>query len=270
MRSKKHLYFILTNENLFHPRYFAGVLRLLDNQKYKVVGVTQVIERRKSFINFLTRQLNLWGWLGFLAIGVSSVLAKKSSPLKLITQKYKIKYFEIKDVNAKSHLRHIKKFEPDIILSSCGQIFGKELLDLPKIACINRHSALLPKYGGVLPVFWAMYHNEKKFGVSIHIMVEKVDQGDIIYQKAISRNYKNSLFSNYVIAFQESIQATIEALNNLNKNKIVKRFAPNKKQYFSYPSPSDIRKFKKRNKSFSLMDLKYFLYFFGNYKKVIS
>src|SRR3990167_2933061 len=223
MKPKKQLYFILTNENLFHPRYFAGVLKLLNNQKYKVVGVTQVIERRKSFINFLIRQLNLWGWLGFLAIVSLSLLAKKSSSLKLVAQKYKIKYFETKDVNTKSHLNYIKKLKPDIIVSSCGQIFKRELLELPKIACINRHSALLPKYGGVLPVFWAMYHNEKKFGVSIHIMVEKIDQGDIVCQKAILRNYKNSLFSNYIIAFRESIQATIKALNNLNKNKIVKR-----------------------------------------------
>jgi len=163
------------------------------------------------------------------------------------------------------HLNHLKKKKPDIIISSCGQIFKKELLSLPKVACINRHSALLPKYGGVLPIFWAMYNNEKSFGVSIHYMVEKVDQGNVIFQKKISFDHQKSLFTNYVIAFQESIQATIKSLDNLNKNKIIKKFSPNNKQYFSYPKSADIYKFKKKHKVFSLDDLKLLPLFFKDW-----
>ena len=66
-------------------------------------------------------------------------------------------------------------FIQNIIISSNSLIFKKELLSIPKICTINRHSALLPSYGGLLPVFQSFIHGEKFTGVSIHYMNNKIE-----------------------------------------------------------------------------------------------
>lgn len=260
----RKLYFILADENLFHPKFFLKLLKKL-NQNYEVVGITLAKDTHKSgLINFIKQQLNLWGVIGFLYIGMKSFIYlileklnnKNSLSLKSIARKNNIKYVESFNVNDESHLEYLKKLKIDIIISSCGHIFKKDLLKLPKIACINRHSALLPKYGGVLPVFWAMVFEEKKFGVSIHYMVDKIDQGDILSQIEIPLKRENSLFKNYLLAFEKSVDAIILALENLDKNRIAVRFLPNEKQYFSFPSNEKIKELKEKGfKTFSLKDI---------------
>lgn len=261
---KTKLYFILADENLFHPDYILGLIKNLGNN-YDIVGITMVRDSyKKGFVDFLKQQLLLWGPLGFLYIAFTSSARsfldkfnlKNNLSLKNITQKNKIKYIESFDVNDREHLEYLRKLKIDIIISSCGQIFKKDLLKLPKIACINRHSAILPKYGGVLPVFWAMYFGEKEFGVSLHYMVEKIDQGDILSQVKIPLKKENSLFKNYLLAFDKSVGATLEALENIKSDKIVGHFYPNEKQYFSFPTKERIKEFKiKEYKSFSIKDL---------------
>ncbi len=261
---KTNLYFILAGENLFHPLYFERVLDALDKKEYQVVGVTVPKDHYKDgLLKMVNFQFQLWGKRGFLMIAFSTFFKslinelglKKNYSISSIAKTHNIKYLEIDNVNDEKHLDYLKGLGIDIIISSNGQIFKKPLLDLPRIACINRHTALLPKYGGVLPVFWAMYKKEKKFGVSIHLMVEKVDQGDILYQEEIPLHKRNSLFKNYILGFGLSVKATINALSNIKKKKIVGHFYPNKNMYFTFPKVSEMEKFKKAYKTISLGDL---------------
>lgn len=261
---KIRLYFILADENLFHPRFFLSCLAKL-SKDYEVAGITVAKDSHKrGLLDFLKQQLSLWGFLGFLYIAlmssIRSILNKlnlvDNLSLKNIAWKNNIEYIESFNVNQENHLNHLKKLNIDIIISSCGHIFKKELLKLPKIACINRHTALLPKYGGVLPVFWAMYFEEKKFGVSIHYMVEKIDRGDILSQIEIPLKKENSLFKNYRLGFDKSVDVIILALENLKKRKIVSRFYSNDKKYFSFPAIKNIQDFRSKGyKSFSYKDI---------------
>lgn len=256
---KIRLYFILSGENLFHPYYFSGILSRLDNNKYQVVGATIPKEHYpKGILYFINRQFSLWGFIGFAWIVTLDRYRSIFSSLRNVARKYKIPVIEVKNVNSKEHLDYLESLDIDIVISSQGQIFKKELLALPKIACINRHTALLPEYGGVTPVFWAMYNKEKEFGVSVHYMVEEVDGGDILYQEAIPIKRKDSLFKNYIFAFDKSIYVTLGALQNLERGKVVKRFYPNDKQYFSFPKPETINDFKRSFKTFSISDIPFF------------
>ncbi|OGH42329.1 MAG: hypothetical protein A3H79_01085 [Candidatus Levybacteria bacterium RIFCSPLOWO2_02_FULL_36_8b] len=266
---KKQIYLILTDENLFHPYYFLGILSNISNKKLIIAGVSIIKETyRKNFLKLLYQQYMLWGFMGFATIALLSIYKsiidklhiKQNYSIQNIARVHKIPFVEIDNVNDNNHIAYIKKLHPDIIISSGGQIFKHELLAIPTIACINRHTALLPKYGGVLPVFWAMFYNEKEFGVSIHYMVKNIDQGDIVYQEGIPLNKNNSLFKNYIIGFDKSIEVTIKALGNVLNNKIISHFYPNKKQYFSFPTLAIIKEFKKSNKSFSLSDMYFYLF----------
>lgn len=261
------IYFILAEENLFHPQYISAVLIGLGKKNYKPVGITVLKEQYKhGFFRFLIQQFNLWGIWGFLFISTSSVtrrlidklLPEKNLSVKNVAKNHQIPYIEIEKVNSERHLSYLRKIQPDIIISSSGQFFREELLKLPKIACINRHSALLPKYGGVLPVFWAMYNEEKEIGVSIHYMVKEIDKGDILFQIPIKKIEGNSLFKNYTLAFYKSVEATIEGIKNVLEGKIYKKYSPSKRSYFSAPSIEEMREFRKRNKPFSFKDITFY------------
>ena len=74
--------------------------------------------------------------------------------------------------------------QPDLIITAAyGQMIPQEVLDCPRLGCINVHASLLPKYRGGAPVHYAILNGDEKTGVTIMYMVKKMDAGNIIYQK---------------------------------------------------------------------------------------
>lgn len=80
----------------------------------------------------------------------------------------------------------VLSYEPDLIITAAyGQILPKEVLDYPKYKCINTHGSLLPKYRGGAPIQRCLISGEKETGMTIMYMNEKMDEGDILYQKTL-------------------------------------------------------------------------------------
>ena len=74
---------------------------------------------------------------------------------------------------------------PDIIITAAyGQLIPKNLLDAPRLGCINVHASLLPKYRGGAPIHQAIINGESEAGVTIMYMEMAMDTGDIIAQKS--------------------------------------------------------------------------------------
>lgn len=91
-----------------------------------------------------------------------------------------------KDVNHPLFLEHLRAFSPDLILSVYyDQIFGKELLSIPRLGCVNVHPSLLPLYRGVAPLIWAIIEGQEKTGVTFHLLDEGIDTGAILMQREI-------------------------------------------------------------------------------------
>lgn len=90
------------------------------------------------------------------------------------------------DPNNPGFIEELKKREIDyILLTDYGKILKKELLEVPRIAPLNLHPSLLPKYRGAAPLERAIMDGEKYTGFTIFIMDEGIDTGDILYQKKI-------------------------------------------------------------------------------------
>ncbi len=84
----------------------------------------------------------------------------------------------------KSLIDKIRDINPDYIFSIYyRKILPKSLLSLAKFSCINIHPSLLPEYRGPVPTAWAIENGEKHFGVTIHLMDEGIDTGDILVQE---------------------------------------------------------------------------------------
>jgi methionyl-tRNA formyltransferase len=150
------------------------------------------------------------------------------------------------DVNGAAFLDELRAIEPDLVISvSCPQIFGRELLELPRLGCVNVHSALLPHYRGMLPTFWALTEGETSTGVTVHYMSPGIDGGDIILQETVP------------ISGQDTLQSLMRRCKTVAADLVVlgvERFRdgcvtvspnpPDEGSYFTFPERDDVRRFK--------------------------
>ena len=84
-------------------------------------------------------------------------------------------------------LDQIKKLQPDVIcVVAYGKILPKELLEIPKLGCINVHGSLLPKYRGAAPIQWAVLNGDETTGITTMYMDAGMDTGDMILKKEVA------------------------------------------------------------------------------------
>ncbi len=84
-------------------------------------------------------------------------------------------------------IEQIRSLTPDIIITAAyGQIIPPAILDIPKFGCINVHASLLPKYRGASPIHWSIINGEEETGITIMLMDEGMDTGDILLQSRLS------------------------------------------------------------------------------------
>lgn len=156
-----------------------------------------------------------------------NVIGIVTQPDKKVGRKKEVKYSKVKEVGLKNNIKifqpenirndykEILDLNPDLIITCAyGQIIPKEILDYPKYKCINIHASLLPKYRGGAPIHKAIINGEKSTGVTIMYMDEKMDSGDILYQKEIE------------IEENDNVGTLFDKLSVLGKNMIIE-FLPN-------------------------------------------
>jgi len=106
----------------------------------------------------------------------------EATPIKKVALKYNIPVFQ--PVKIRNDYDAIVSLQPDLIITCAyGQILPKEILDCPRLGCLNVHASLLPKLRGGAPIHRALIDGCTKTGVSIMYMDEKMDTGDIISQR---------------------------------------------------------------------------------------
>ena len=142
------------------PDFAVNVLQgLIDN--YDVIGVVSQPDKR---------------------VGRHQELV--NTPVKELALKYNIHVFQPERI--KEDYKDILDLNPDIIVTCAyGQIIPKEILDYPRLGCINVHASLLPKLRGGAPIHKSIIDDYGKTGITIMYMDQKMDSGDIISQREI-------------------------------------------------------------------------------------
>lgn len=108
---------------------------------------------------------------------------KKYFSLTQLAAAYGIPCGRIGSPNAESFRTQMESRSPDLVVSvACPYILKAPLLSIPRLGCINIHHAPLPRYKGMMPTFWQVFHGETKVGVTIHSMNEAIDEGDGLLQ----------------------------------------------------------------------------------------
>ncbi|EAA0010563.1 TPA: methionyl-tRNA formyltransferase [Clostridioides difficile] len=109
------------------------------------------------------------------------------SPVKELAIENNIPVYQPVKARDKKFIDKIKSLNPDVIVVvAFGQILPKEILEIPKLGCINVHVSLLPKYRGAAPINWVIINGEEKTGVTTMYMDEGLDTGDMILKTEVN------------------------------------------------------------------------------------
>ena len=89
----------------------------------------------------------------------------------------------IKDPHA---IEKIRAITPDVIVvMAYGQILPRAVLEIPKIACLNLHASLLPRWRGAAPIQAAITAGDQETGITVMYMDEGLDTGDILLERKL-------------------------------------------------------------------------------------
>lgn len=129
----------------------------------------------------------------------------------LHTEKDKEKYIAIAN-----------EYNPDIVVCiAFGEIVPKEFLKYPKYGCINIHFSILPKYRGAVPIQRALLDGERETGISLILMTEGLDEGDVldIYKEEIRDDDTNISLRQRLV--KKSTEILLPVLKRWVKNEII-------------------------------------------------
>jgi len=110
----------------------------------------------------------------------------KPSPVKVVAEELGLAVFQPEKIKTPEGIHQLRALAPDgIIVVAYGQILSREILQLPSKGCINVHASLLPAYRGAAPIHWAVMKGETCTGVTIMLMDEGLDTGDMLLKREI-------------------------------------------------------------------------------------
>lgn len=108
----------------------------------------------------------------------------QSTPVKEYALSAELPVFQPAKLRDGEALEVLQGLNPELIaVAAYGKILPVDILELPRLGCVNVHSSLLPKYRGAAPINWAILNGENETGVTIMYMAEGMDTGDILAQR---------------------------------------------------------------------------------------
>ena len=146
------------------PEFAVPVLRALVGAGYPVVGVVSQPDR---------------------PVGRKRVLAP--TPVKQAAQALGLSVLQPERIRSEEALDSLAKWQPDVLVTAAyGQLIPDRVLRLPRVAALNVHASLLPRYRGASPIQLAIMEGEKETGVSIMTMVREMDAGPVWAQARLA------------------------------------------------------------------------------------
>ncbi|GHU03359.1 hypothetical protein FACS1894147_07180 [Spirochaetia bacterium] len=211
--------------------------------------------KRESFIQKLKKTFHIFCFSFVVHYSIEFILGKLNPNRRIskILRKHTIPIVRIKgNINSENSLATLKSYAPDLLISIAGnQIFKQPLIDLAPKGCLNLHTALLPKYRGLMPSFWVLKNNEQETGVSVFFVDKGIDSGPILVQKYIPITKGMTQSQLIKISKKIGMEAVIEAINLIQQCNYT--LIPNpdeEKTYYSFPTKQDVKAFYKSGKKF--------------------
>lgn len=182
------------------PQFAVPTLqRLLDDQRFDVLAVVTQPDKRRGRGNDLI-----------------------PSPVKAIATAANLPVWQP---------TRVKKDEPTLdalratqadafVVVAYGQILSQEILDMPRLGCINGHGSILPQYRGAAPIQWCLYHGETETGVTTMLMDAGMDTGAMLIKTHTLIALLENAHDLAKILSVQSADAVVETLIGLDQQTI--------------------------------------------------
>jgi methionyl-tRNA formyltransferase len=215
---------------------------------------------KRSRLQLLRELTALYGVVGFIRLlsmtAKSRVLGKlrrsrsagKFYSLEQAARAYDVPYKKIGNPNEAGFVESVRKRAADVIVSvACPYILKEKLLTLPPRGCVNIHHAPLPRYKGMMPTFWQMFHGEKAVGVTVHFMAAKVDEGAALLQEQLPIQPGETLDHLIRRSKRHGAHCMAQALRLLSSCSHTSIPLDSERgSHFTFPTISEIREFQRR------------------------
>ncbi|WP_337886195.1 methionyl-tRNA formyltransferase [Fischerella thermalis] len=148
------------------PQFAVPTLEnLLNHPEFEVLAVVTQPDKRRGRGNQLT-----------------------PSPIKTVAITHNLPVWQPQRVKKDTEtLSLLREVGADVfVVIAYGQILSQEILDMPKLGCVNVHGSILPKYRGAAPIQWCLYNGEKETGITTMLMDAGMDTGAMLL-KATTR-----------------------------------------------------------------------------------
>lgn len=239
------------------PVFFERAIPRLKDETV-AVAIVSPIYKRYSWLRQAQRFVKSFGVRDFAVEAASYgyeraadtvtqiVGGRRHHSVKAICRAHGIPVLSPENVNAPEFLDELAQLEPDLVVSvSCPQIFGPDLLRLPRHGCINVHSSRLPNYRGMLPTFWVLAEGERATGVTVHFMNAGIDGGGIIAQREIRIDDAETLHSLMRKCKVVAADLVAETIERFRTGSVAALPNPvDEGAYFSFPERSDVMRFR--------------------------
>jgi len=218
-----------------------------------VTGVSP-FGKRESFLDKARRTFNIFGARFFLRYGLDYVVSRfpHRAGVRDVLRRHRVAEVPVSgSLNSAESLATLRSFSPDLLISIAGnEIFRKPLIELAPMGCLNLHTALLPRYRGLMPSFWVLKNGERETGVSVFYVDEGIDSGPILVQKRVDIG---GMTQRELIKCTKDLgmRAIIEAIAKIRDGDT--GTLPNddeKSTYFRFPSKQDVREFRQSGARF--------------------
>lgn len=104
------------------------------------------------------------------------------SPVKAVALEHQLPVWQPQRVKKdRQTLTQLRQAMADVfVVVAYGQILSQEILDMPKLGCVNVHGSILPKYRGAAPIQWCLYNGETETGITTMLMDVGMDTGAML------------------------------------------------------------------------------------------
>ena len=144
------------------------------------------------------------------------------SPVKECALSYGIPVLQPLKIKEKDAVEELRKYPADIfVVAAFGQLLSEEILNMPRFGCINIHASLLPAYRGAAPIQWCVINGEEKTGVTIMQMAKGMDTGDILLQKEVVLDEKETGGSLFDRLMETGAELIVEALPKIEAGELI-------------------------------------------------
>jgi peptidoglycan/xylan/chitin deacetylase (PgdA/CDA1 family) len=189
-----------------------------------------VVQRPERAIARLLRNqwLNLkrngWRWIPhqLAEIYLAATAAPRATPAgspghefaeEALRARANLRIAAVSSLHDASTLALVADFAPDLGLSLAAPILRRELFCLPRHGTINLHKGELPRFRGMPPAFWELWHDERHVGCSVHRVDDRLDTGDVIEAGSVPRGRYSSLRGLQLALDELGVDLTCRAVN---------------------------------------------------------